>query len=63
MKVFIWISFASFGTSVAAAFMAGFGLSSLYGNWHPTYETAIAYGIISIAASSLARLYQAPEVK
>ena len=40
--------------SVAAFVMAEYGLTSLYGNWQPTHETAITSGVLSIAFATLA---------
>lgn len=39
--------------SVSALIMAEYGLTSLFGGWHPTHETAIAWGVLSIALSNL----------
>jgi hypothetical protein len=44
--------------SIVALIMAEYGLTSLLGNWHPTHETAIAFGVISIASSGLARILE-----
>ena len=44
--------------SVAAFVMAEYGVTSLYGNWQPTNETAMATGIISIAVAALANRYE-----
>jgi len=43
------------GISIAALIMAEFGTSSLIGGWHPTYETAISFGVISIAFSNIGK--------
>ena len=54
IKIFLYLASVCLGMSVAALIMAEFNLSSLFvGHWHPTYETAIAYGVISIAFSNL----------
>ena len=42
--------------SVVALIMAEFGVSSLSGNWHPTHNTAIAFGVLSLAFSNMAKL-------
>ena len=44
--------------SVVALIMAEYGVSSLFGNWHPTHETAIAFGVISFASSNIAKLIE-----
>jgi len=53
---YIIISQVCFAVSITALIMAEYGISSVFGNWHPTHETAIAFGIISIASSNLAKL-------
>jgi hypothetical protein len=32
------------------------GWASFFGNYHPTYEAAIAYGVLSIACTSFMRI-------
>jgi hypothetical protein len=39
--------------SIVALIMAEYGITSLFGNWHPSHITAITFGVISIAASNL----------
>jgi len=56
MNFCTWAASVCLGASGAALLMAEFGLSSLLGNWHPTHQAAIAYGVLSIAFSSLGRL-------
>jgi magnesium-transporting ATPase (P-type) len=53
IKICLYLASVCLGMSVAALIMAEFNLSSIFGGWHPTYETAIAYGVISIAFSNL----------
>lgn len=57
MNFLSWAASTCLGVSGAALLMAEFGISSLLGNWHPTYEAAIGYGVLSIAFSSLGRLF------
>lgn len=52
-KIYLYLASVCLGISVATLIMAEFNLSSLFGHWHPTYETAIAYGVISFAFSNL----------
>ena len=56
MKFLVWLSSAFLSLSVTAAIMADYGFSSLIGNWHPTHQSAAAYGVISVASSALAIL-------
>lgn len=46
------------GAAIVALTMAEFGWSSIIGNWNPTYETAIAYGIVSIACFECSKLLE-----
>lgn len=55
MNFYLWGANVCMGISVAALVMTEFGWSSLFGNFHPTHETAIAYAAISIALSNLAK--------
>ncbi len=55
MKLYLWGANVCMGFSIVALVMAEFGWSSLFGNFHPTHATAIAYAAISIALSNLAR--------
>ena len=41
--------------SVVALIMAEYGLTSLFGSWQPTHQTAIAFGVISIAISNIGK--------
>lgn len=41
--------------SITSLVMAEYGFSSLLGNWHPTHNTAIAFGVISIALSNIGK--------
>ena len=54
--IYLYAANTCLGVSFAALIMAEYGLSSLFGNWHPTLETSIAFGVLSIALSSLGRL-------
>lgn len=56
MNFYLWGANACMGMSVAALLMAEFGMSTLFGNFHPTHETAIAYAVVSIALSNLGRV-------
>jgi hypothetical protein len=53
IKICLYLASVCLGMSVAALIMAEFNLSSFFGRWHPTYETAIAYGVLSFALSNL----------
>jgi hypothetical protein len=56
MNFYLWGANVCMGISVAALAMAEFGMSSLFGNFQPTHETAIAYAAVSIALSNLGRV-------
>ena len=42
-----------FVISAVALVMAEYGLTSIFGNWQPTHQTAIAFGVLSIAISNI----------
>ncbi len=44
--------------SIVALVMAEYGLTSLFGNWQPTHETSIAFGVISIALSNIGKRFE-----
>lgn len=46
------------GMSVAALVMAEYGVTSFFGDWSPTHETAIALGVLSVAFSNIGRYFQ-----
>lgn len=39
--------------SAMALIMAEYGLISIFGNWQPTHQTAIAFGVLSLAISNI----------
>jgi len=47
-------SSAFLGFSITTLIMVESGFTSLFGDWNPTYEAAIATGVISIAFATLA---------
>jgi hypothetical protein len=55
MNVQLYAASTCLGISAAALLMADYGVSSLFGGWHPTHETAIGYGVLSIAISLLGK--------
>jgi hypothetical protein len=55
-QIYAYLANMFLGVSAAALIMAEFNLSSIFGNWHPTYETAIAYGVLSFALSNIGNL-------
>jgi hypothetical protein len=55
MNFYLYAANTCWGISLAALLMAEYGASSLFGNWHPTHEAAIAYGVLSIALSNLGK--------
>jgi len=42
------------GFSISSLIMVEYGFTSIFANWNPTHDTAIASGIISIAFATLA---------
>ena len=52
-QIYLYLANACLGVSIAALTMAEFNLSGSFGHWHPTYETAIAYGVLSFALSNI----------
>jgi hypothetical protein len=61
MNFYLWGANVCMGIAVASLLMAEFGMSSLFGGFHPTHETAIAYAVISIALSNLAKHAESSE--